>query len=361
MTKNKTFNTKIEDKEKCVIVTLLKGDKDSLPRKKEEMRRLCETANLEVVEFFPQNLKEINPRYVMGDGKAEEISMYVKQNNIDVVLVDFKLTGSQTKNLSDIFSVKVIDRIMLILDIFAQNATSNEGKIEVKLAQNKYLLTRLSSLTGTAGRCGGAGVGMRGPGETKLELDKRKLQDEIALLEKEIKKIKNSRIQNREKRLKSDEKLVVILGYTNAGKSTLLNVLAKDNIYAFDKLFATLDTTSRKLYLSDGKYCIITDTVGFISDLPHELIESFASSLDEIKLADLILHVIDNNDKFKEENIQVTNQVLDEINATQKRILVFNKCDELKEAVQKENQIYISAKNTVGIKELKEKISQELF
>lgn len=356
----KMYETVNEEIEKAVVFCPIdKGaDKDF---QFAEIRRLCESANLEVAEIFYQDIKALNRRTIIGTGKLEEIKSFVKENGIDVLVVDFKLTGSQLKNLSDELGVKVLDRILLIIDIFACNAKSNEGKIEVKLAQNKYLLTRLSSMQGSQGRFGGAGVGMRGPGETKLELDRRKLEAEILTLKKEIEKIKNARAVNRNARIKAGIKSVVIGGYTNAGKSSLFNLLTRDEIYVQDKLFATLETTSRRMFLGEYKYCILTDTVGFISKLPHELVESFASTLEEIKDADLILHVVDVSDKNYKRNIEITNEILDDIHATKKRIIVLNKTDLLSGPIEvRENEIPFSVKKKYNLEKLKELIKKSL-
>ncbi len=356
----KMYETLNEEIEKAVVFCPIdKGaDKDF---QFAEIRRLCESANLEVAEFFYQDIKALNRRTIIGTGKLEEIKSFVKENGIDVLVVDFKLTGSQLKNLSDELGVKVLDRILLIIDIFACNAKSNEGKIEVKLAQNKYLLTRLSSMQGSQGRFGGAGVGMRGPGETKLELDRRKLEAEILTLKKEIEKIKNARAVNRNARIKAGIKSVVIGGYTNAGKSSLFNLLTRDEIYVQDKLFATLETTSRRMFLGENKYCILTDTVGFISKLPHELVESFASTLEEIKDADLIIHVVDVSDKNYKRNIEITNEILDDIHATKKRIIVLNKTDLLSGPIEvRENEIPFSVKKKYNLEKLKELIKKSL-
>ena len=356
----KMYETLNEEIEKAVVFCPIdKGaDKDF---QFAEIRRLCESANLEVAEIFYQDIKALNRRTIIGTGKLEEIKGFVKENGIDVLVVDFKLTGSQLKNLSDELGVKVLDRILLIIDIFACNAKSNEGKIEVKLAQNKYLLTRLSSMQGSQGRFGGAGVGMRGPGETKLELDRRKLEAEILTLKKEIEKIKNARTVNRNARIKAGIKSVVIGGYTNAGKSSLFNLLTRDEIYVKDKLFATQETTSRRMFLDENKYCILTDTVGFISKLPHELVESFASTLEEIKDADLILHVVDVSDKNYKRNIEITNEILDDIHATKKRIIVLNKTDLLSGPIEvRENEIPFSVKKKYNLEKLKELIKKSL-
>ena len=346
--------------EKAIVFCPLEKDADK-DYQFVEISRLCFSAGLEVQKIFSQSMDAFNRRTIMGTGKLEEIKEFLKENPCDTLVVDFQLTGSQLRNLSEALGVKVLDRILLIIDIFALNAKSNEGKIEVKLAQNKYLLTRLSSLQGSAGRFGGKGAGMRGPGETKLELDRRKLEKEILSLENEIEKIKNSRRQNRVLRQKNGIKSVVLGGYTNAGKSTLFNALTKEQIYADDKLFATLDTTSRRMFLGDGKFCLLTDTVGFISKLPHELVESFSATLEEVQTADLILHVVDVADAFYHKNIEITNKILDDLHATKNRIVVLNKCDLLSKPIEiEQNQILVSVKKKNNIEKLKSLIEAKL-
>ncbi len=356
-----------KEKQRAIVIVVITKNKDSKNRKLDEIIRLAESTGIEVVASFSQTIKEFNKGTVIGSGKVIEIQKFLKENPVDVVIVDYKLTGSQISNLSDAFSTRVLDRVGLILDIFALHAKTNEAKLQVKLAQNIYLLPKLRQVQETSNKYGGAGVGMRGPGETKLELDRRRLEKEIDLLKKEIAKIKSQRQVSRREREKNDVKKVALVGYTNAGKSSLLNALAKENIYVEDKYFATLDTTSRKIFLN-GENVVVTDTVGFISELPHELVDSFASTLDEAKLANLILHVVDptatskdGSENYFEESMKITDKVLDEIGATKKRLIVFNKCDLLKNKKDlAENEIYVSAKTKEGIDKLKQKISEML-
>ena len=358
---SKMYDTNEDIIEKAVVFCPIEKDTDKVFQFA-EIKRLCNSANMEVLKIFSQDIKALNRRTIIGSGKVQEIKQFIKESDANVLVVDFKLTGSQLRNLSDELGVKVLDRILLIIDIFACNAKSNEGKIEVKLAQNRYLLTRLSSMQGTQGRFGGSGAGMRGPGESKLELDRRKLESEIIMLEKEIEKIKRVRAQNKIARKQAGIKNVVIGGYTNAGKSSLFNLLTRDNIYVQDKLFATLETTSRRMFLKDDKFCILTDTVGFISKLPHELVESFASTLEEIKDADLILHVVDIADENYEKNIKVTNEILNDIGATQNRIVVLNKIDLMNKPFEvKENEIPFSVKKKTNLEKLKDAIYKKLF
>ena len=356
----KMHNIVEEEIEKAVVFCPIENEKEK-KFQVAEISRLCFSAQMEVVEVFTQGIDAFNRRTIMGTGKLEEVKNFIKNNEVDCLVVDFQLTGSQLRNLTDELGVKVLDRILLIIDIFALNAKSSEGKIQVKLAQDRYLLTRLSSMQGSQGRFGGKGAGMRGPGETKLELDRRKLEREILTLQGEIDKIKNSRKQNKILREKNGIKSVVLGGYTNAGKSTIFNLLSKENIYADDKLFATLDTTSRRLFLEDGKFCLLTDTVGFISKLPHELVESFSATLEEVKDADLILHVVDAADSFCKKNIDITNNILDDIGATKNRIVILNKCDLLDGPIEIEkNQVLFSAKKKINVDKLKEMIKNAL-
>lgn len=358
----KKINNTENEKENAVVISICTKKEDSLERKIDEINRLCFSCDLNVSKNFYQIVKDFNKATVIGKGKVDEIKKYIEECEeiIDVVIVDYPLTGSQAKNLSNIFNVKVVDRVGVIIDIFARGAKSKEAKLQVKLAQDQYILPRLSQMQGSSGRFGSAGVGMRGPGETKLELNRRILENEMESLRKQIAKIKQQRQETRKERIKSSLPLIVLVGYTNAGKSSLLNCLVKENIYADDKYFATLDTTSRKLYLGDGNYAILTDTVGFISDLPHELVDAFASTLEEVLQADLLLHVVDvslgkedNNIKEYQANIKVTNKLLDSLGATNNRIIVYNKCDILdKPILIEENEVLVSTKTKKGIDRL---------
>lgn len=360
-----------EIKENCIIVAVSTKKEDDISRKIDETTRLATTAGLNVVKCFYQVIKDFNKATVLGKGKLEEIGQFIEECDevIDVAIVDYALSGSQMKNLTNAWGVKIVDRVGLIIDIFAKGAQSREARLQVKLAQDKYILPRLSEIAGTSGRFGGAGVGMRGPGETKLELNKRILEKEIESLKKQIEKIKEQRLISRRERNKSGLPKIAIVGYTNAGKSSLLNALTKENIYADDKYFATLDTTSRKLFLGENKFAILTDTVGFISDLPHQLVDAFSSTLEEATDADLILHVVDisldeKTDKGVEyvTNMKVTNELLDSLGATKNRLTVYNKSDKLSKPVElKENEILISTKSKRGIDALLARVAQILF
>lgn len=357
--------------ENCIIIAIATKKEDDIARKLSETERLCFTAGLNVVAKFYQIVKDFNKSTVLGKGKLDEIAEYIEncEEEIDVAIVDYQLSGSQMNNISNLLGVKVVDRVGLIIDIFAGGAQSREAKLQVKLAQDKYILPRLSQIAGTSGRFGGAGVGMRGPGETKLELNRRILEKEMESLKKQIDKIKEQRLLTRRERTKSGLPKIAIVGYTNAGKSSLLNCLTRDNIYADDKYFATLDTTSRKLFLGEGKYAILTDTVGFISDLPHQLVDAFSATLEEATDADLILHVVDvtlsdKTDKTYEykENMRITDELLDKLGATKNRFVVLNKCDKMTKPMALEgDQILISTKTKKGIDNLLNKIRENLF
>lgn len=358
-------------KEKAVLFGLSLSQKDDGYFSMKELERLSETANVEVLAKLFQKAKEITPATYIGTGKAEELKELVISTGANIAICDNELSGSQVNNLSEILGVKVIDRTTLILDIFAKHATTNEGKLQVELAMLKYYLPRLSGIAGTSGRFGSGGVGMRGPGETKLELDKRKIRDQILKLEKEIEKIKQERDLRRKNRTNTGIKKVAIVGYTNAGKSTLMNVITKANIYADDKLFATLDTTTRQLWLAPKCEIVLTDTVGFINKLPHSFVDAFSATLEEVTYSDLILHVIDLTDKHLDIHKEVVLNELKNLNAIDiPRITIYNKTDILttEEKIRLRNSgliepdaIFISAKNNENTEILKNAILEKLF
>lgn len=344
-------------KEKAYLFEVVFNKNEDLDAQFDELVGLVDTAGVEIVGKDFQIIRQINPATLIGSGKVDELKLKLEQTGANVFIIDYELSGSQTRNLSNLLGVKVIDRITLILDIFAQRATSNEGKLQVELAQAKYFLPRLSAISGSSGRFSSGGVGTRGPGETKLETDRRHLEENILKLEKELKQIEKNREVKNKQRQYSNKTKVAIVGYTNAGKSTLLNLITKANIYADDKLFATLETTSRSVWLAPGKEIILTDTVGFISKLPHSLIHAFKSTLDEARYADIILNVVDASNKDRDLHIKVVNEVLSDLQSTAKIITVFNKCDKLHLVPQNDEMtVCISAKQNKGIDELKELI-----
>lgn len=322
----------------------------------DELEELVKTAGGEVVGVLIQNKSDIEAGTYMGEGKIEELREAVDMLNADMVVFDDELSPVQTRNISDILGVKVLDRSLLILDIFAMRAKSGEGKLQVELAQLKYQLPRLRGLGAVLSRTG-AGIGTRGPGETKLESDRRHIRHRIGALEEQIRELRKHRSLIHERRRKDGVITAALVGYTNAGKSTLLNALTDANVFAEDKLFATLDPTSRAITLEDNRKILLVDTVGFIRKLPHHLVEAFKSTLEEAVVADVLLHVIDSSSPETENQMFVVENVLKDIGASGKpEIYVFNKCDKSGEPaiVRNGNSVYISAKTGENIDKLLE-------
>jgi GTP-binding protein HflX len=346
--------------ERAILVGIVSTPEDE--ESMEELKELALTAGAEVVGLMTQKRNTIDKAHYIGKGKLEELKFFVENQEVDLVIVNDELTGTQIKNMEDFLNVKVIDRTNLILDIFAKRAKSKEGMLQVELAQLKYRLPRLVGLGGQLSRLGG-GIGTRGPGETKLETDRRHIKNRIKAIEKKIEEIERHRSLQRGRRKKNRIPVIAIVGYTNAGKSTLLNALTNAEVYVEDKLFATLDPTARRLVLPAGREVILIDTVGFIRKLPHDLVEAFKSTLEEVKYADLLLHVIDVTSPGMEEKIKVVEKVLSDLGATNTpTINVFNKID-LLEVVPKgnEREVYISAKNKIGFDKLLQAIEREIF
>jgi GTP-binding protein HflX len=293
----------------------------------EELERLARSAGAKVVGRFTQRLKSISPATLIGQGKVEEIKEYLQEIKPDVVIFDGDLSPAQQRNLETAFQVRVIDRSQLILDIFAQRARSNEGKLQVELAQLAYLLPRLTRQWRHLSRLGG-GIGTRGPGETQLEVDRRRVRERIATLKRRLTTVERTRALQRRERLEVPYATIALVGYTNSGKSTLMNTLTRAGVIVEDKLFATLDPTIRCLSLPNGDKAMVVDTVGFINKIPHSLIEAFKSTLEEVSSADLLLHLVDVSHPLYEEQIQVVEQVLREIGAgATPYLLVPNKID----------------------------------
>ena len=325
-----------------------------------ELQELAKTAGGDILASVTQKRHSIDKNYIFGAGKLAEIKELISNKSADLVIFNNNLSPSQITNLEKVLDCRVIDRTMLILDIFAQRAKTAEGKLQVEAAQLKYLMPRLVGRRSDLSRLAG-GIGTRGPGETKLETDRRYIRTRLHKLEEEIKRLEKNRNILRRRRLKNQEKTVAIVGYTNAGKSTLLNALTASDVFEADKLFATLDPTTRRLTLPSGKNILITDTVGFIRDLPHEIVDAFKSTLEEAVIADLILIVADVSDPGCEEKIGVTEATLKEIGATARRIVVYNKTDKTgkhKHVADGENFLFISAKTGFGLAALKEKIER---
>lgn len=300
-----------------------------------ELARLAETAGAQVLEGLIQRRDRPDPATYIGSGKAQELRRIVVATGADTVICDGELTPGQLRHLEDVVKVKVVDRTWLILDIFAQHARSKAGRAQVSLAQMEYLLPRLrgwgESLSRQAGgRAGGAtgGVGTRGPGETKIETDRRRIRDQMTVLRKQLKEMERVRRTQRSGRRRSGTPAVAIAGYTNAGKSSLLNRLTGAGVLVEDELFATLDPTVRRLELPSGRACTVADTVGFVRHLPHHLVEAFRSTLEEVTEADLVLHVVDGSDTEPEEQMSAVREVLSEIGAGNlPELIVINKCD----------------------------------
>jgi len=323
----------------------------------DELSLLCATCNLETVGRVIQNRKDVDVTYYIGKGKVEEIKNLIAETKANVVVFDVELSGSKVRNLERELGVPVLDRSKVILDIFAARAQSAAGKLQVELAQLRYNLPRLIGSGGLMSKMRN-GVGMRGPGEKKLELDKRLIHDEITALERKLAEVKKAR--NVAGQGRRDKCRVCLVGYTNSGKSTLFNLLTKAGVYAKDELFATLDTTTRAIYLN-GKNFVLTDTVGFISHLPHEFIRAFEATLDETREANLLVHVVDCSNPNHAEQIAVVNQVLKNIGADAiPQLLVYNKIDKNPDFVAPDGAVAISAVKKIGIDELKDAIYQRI-
>lgn len=333
----------------------------------EELKQLADTAGAEVVARFLQKRPKPDPAFFIGRGKVQELALYVQQENVDLCIFDDELSPAQQRNIEQAMGVRVLDRTALILDIFAQRAHTNEGKLQVELAQLQYTLPRIMGKGLSLSRLGG-GIGTRGPGETKLEVDRRRIRDRIAYIKDCISKVKNVRTLQRSVRAKASVPTVSLVGYTNAGKSTLLNTLTNSDIYAQDQLFATLDPTTRQLELPNKQQAILTDTVGFIQRLPHQLVAAFQSTLEEVVEADVLLHVIDVSHELYKEQANAVYHVLEELGAKDKTIItVYNKIDKLPEGsalaerlAKEENSICISAKARLNLDGLLALIAENL-
>ena len=326
-----------------------------------ELEELAKTAGAEVVARIIQRLPAPNPATLLGEGKIQELKEWAEQLNADLVIFDCELTASRIRNIEDILNVRVIDRTMLILDIFAGRAVTNEGKLQVELAQLKYRLPRLAGVGASMSRLGG-GIGTRGPGETQLETDRRHIRSRIDKLEENLKELEKRREFSRSRRKKDNVLTAAIVGYTNAGKSTLLNNLAGADVLAEDKLFATLDLTSGGIELPDGRTVLVTDTVGLIRRLPHNLVEAFKSTLEEAASADIILHVIDINDSEAAEKTDTTRQLLAELGCGDIPVVnVLNKCDLIQNDIpESKDTVKICAKTGEGFDRLLKAISENL-
>ncbi len=325
------------DIQRAVIVALdTPSRNDDIELSLDELALLIDTAGAEVVHREIQKRPSIEPATFIGSGKAQEIADFVQANDCDLVAFDTELSPAQQRNLEKIMKVDVVDRVAVILDIFAQHATTQEGMVQVELAQLKYLMPRLRGRGTTLSQQGG-GIGTRGPGETQLEVDRRSIVRKMRKLEDDLKKLEKVRSTQRRRRSRKPEKRAAIVGYTNAGKSSLLNALAKSDAHVEDRLFATLAPTTRQVYVGEGsdfkpRVVLFSDTVGFVRDLPHQLIEAFRSTLEEAADADLLVHVVDATTADPQGNVEAVNEVLHEIDADGiEQVLVWNKVDLLTE------------------------------
>ncbi len=351
MIEKKESSIKVEP-EKTVIVglSLSKDKKNKVHEYLDELEFLVDTAGGKVVQRFIQNLDYPNPKTYVGAGKLEEIARYVKAAGVEMVVFDDELTPSQIRNLEKALDAKVLDRTNLILDIFAKRARTAHAKVQVELAQYQYLLPRLTGMWTHLERQRG-GIGLRGPGETEIETDRRIIRDKIALLKKKLEQIDKQKATQRKNRGKLIR--VALVGYTNVGKSTIMNLLSKSEIFAENKLFATLDTTVRKVVIENLPF-LLSDTVGFIRKLPHGLVESFKSTLDEVRESDILVHVVDISHPEFEDHIQTVNKTLAEIGAGDKQtIMVFNKIDAYKWVEKEEDDLTPATKENISLDELK--------
>lgn len=328
---NNTHETTTEIQDRAVLVSLVtdqvKRSGINTEHSLQELVQLAETAGVEVLDVITQNRETPDTKWFIGKGKVEELRMAIDGLGANTAIFDQELSGAQVRNLEETLDVKIIDRTQLILDIFAQRAKTREGIIQVELAQHSYLLPRLSGHGKNLSRLGG-GIGTRGPGESKLETDRRHIRDRIADLKRQLDEVTKHRKLHRERRKKTGAVQVALVGYTNAGKSTLLNRLTAADVYIENQLFATLDPTSRILELPSGKEIVLTDTVGFIQNLPHDLVAAFRATLEEANEADLILHVVDASSTMREEQMAVVQSILEDLGAAEKpQLVLFNKID----------------------------------
>ncbi|MCJ7600001.1 MAG: GTPase HflX [Desulfobulbaceae bacterium] len=339
-----------EVKDRAILISVTTQTKAGAQESMDELVELVRSDDVDMLETIIQRRNRINPKLIIGKGKLAEIMLTALKRNANLLIFDQELNPSQVRSITDHTELRVIDRTQLILDIFARRARSREGKLQIEMAQLKYLLPRLGQRDDALSRLTG-GIGGRGPGETKLEVDRRRINDRLSKLEKRLKQVGQERHHRRSRRRKKDLPVISLVGYTNAGKSTLLNSLTKSNIFAEDKLFATLDPTSRRLRFPEDVEVIVTDTVGFIRNLPEELLKAFKATLEELHEADLLVHVIDiSNPRFAEQ-IRVVEELLDELDLTDITIMqVYNKIDMVdpvfvKELLERSDAIAISAIN----------------
>lgn len=354
-----------EIEEKVVLIGVSTNDEDDTKDSLEELADLVQTAGANAIATIIQNREAIHPGTYIGKGKMEEVKELVEELGATGVVCDDELSPAQLRNLEEILGTKVMDRTLVILDIFAKRATTSEGKIQVELAQLKYSLARLVGLRSSLSRLGG-GIGTRGPGEKKLEMDRRLAKDRVAQLKRELEEVERHREVARSQRSKNHTPVAAIVGYTNAGKSTLLNTLTNAGVLEEDKLFATLDPTTRSFVLPSKQQILITDTVGFIRKLPHHLIEAFKSTLLEAQYADIIIHVVDASNPHMEKQMHIVYETLDSLGIKEKPILtLFNKQDKVEEKAilrdfRADKVLLVSAKYKQGLDILQTELEEIL-
>jgi GTP-binding protein HflX len=348
-----------EKEERLILVGVATSDGDDTAESMDELEELINTAGATVAAKVIQNRETVHPGTYIGKGKIEEVREQLIELGATGIVCDDELSPAQLRNLEDALQAKVMDRTIIILDIFAQHASTKEGKIQVELAQLKYRATRLIGMRNSLSRLGG-GIGTRGPGEKKLEIDRRLIRDRISQLNRELAEVKRYRETARELRSKGPIPIVAIVGYTNAGKSTLLNHLTSAGVLEEDKLFATLDPTTRNLVLPSGQQLLLTDTVGFIRKLPHHLIEAFRSTLEEAKYSDIILHVVDSSNPTAYKQMHIVYETLKNLGVTDKTVITaFNKQDLVETEMiikdfKADKTVKISAKQNKGLDDLQE-------
>lgn len=357
---------KIEDiEEKVILVGVSLNDSDDTEDSLLELAELVKTAGAQVVGTAIQSRDSIHPGTYVGTGKLQELRQMIEEFEATGIVCDDELTPAQIRNIEDVLDTKVMDRTLIILDIFAARASTSEGKIQVELAQLKYRLSRLTGLGISLSRLGG-GIGTRGPGEKKLEMDRRLIKTRIAQLNRELAEVRKHREVTRGQRSRNQTKVAAIVGYTNAGKSTLLNTLTDAKVLEEDKLFATLDPTTRSLKLESGQEILLTDTVGFIRKLPHHLVEAFRSTLEEAKYADIIVHVVDASNPQKDKQMHTVYETLEMLGVKDKKVItLFNKLDKVEEAeilhdFKADKTLRISAKTGEGLPKFKEILEEIL-
>lgn len=354
-----------EMEERVILVGVQESFAEDVAESLDELAELCETAGAQVVGRVIQNREKIHPGTYVGKGKMDEIALLMEELDATGIVCDDELSPAQLNNLEKELDCKVMDRTLIILDIFATRANTSEGNIQVELAQLRYRAARLVGLRNSLSRLGG-GIGTRGPGEKKLEMDRRLIHARISQLKAELAQVQKHRELIRSKRKKDQLTVVAIVGYTNAGKSTLLNTLTDAGVLEEDKLFATLDPTTRLLELPGGQNILLTDTVGFIRKLPHHLIEAFKSTLEEAKYADIIIHVVDASNPQKEKQMHVVYETLKDLGVKDKPVLtLFNKQDrienpEILKDMKADKTLKISAKTGQGLEELKDELEKIL-